>query len=72
MKAVGIIAEYDPFHAGHAYHLGNAREESGADYVVVVMSPDFLQRYLDCLPAPVVDGGVCIQSQQAGDEQQFD
>lgn len=44
MKAVGIIAEYDPFHAGHAYHLGKAREESGADYVVVVMSPDFLQR----------------------------
>ena len=44
MRTVGIIAEYDPFHTGHAYHIKKAKEISGADYAVVVMSPDFVQR----------------------------
>lgn len=44
MKITGIIAEYNPFHTGHAYHLKKARESSGCDYIVVVMSPDFVQR----------------------------
>ncbi len=44
MRTVGIIAEYNPFHTGHAYHLKKAKELSGADYAVVVMSPDFVQR----------------------------
>lgn len=42
--AVGIIAEYNPFHNGHAYQIQKARELSGADYCVVVMSGDFVQR----------------------------
>lgn len=44
MRTVGIIAEYNPFHTGHKYHLEKAKEISGADYAVVVMSPDFVQR----------------------------
>ncbi len=44
MEAVGIIAEYNPFHTGHEYHIRRARQEAGADYAVVVMSPDFVQR----------------------------
>ena len=44
MKTVGIIAEYNPFHKGHAYQLRKARELSGADFAVVVMSGDFVQR----------------------------
>ena len=44
INAVGIVAEYNPFHNGHAYHLKKAKELSGADYAVVVMSPDFVQR----------------------------
>ncbi len=44
MNTVGIIAEYNPFHTGHAYHIRKAKEASGADHVVVVMSPDFVQR----------------------------
>lgn len=44
MRAVGIIAEYNPFHTGHAYHIREAKKLSGADYAVVVMSPDFVQR----------------------------
>ncbi len=44
MKTAGIIAEYNPFHNGHAYHILETRKRTGADYVVVVMSPDFVQR----------------------------
>lgn len=44
MKTVGIIAEYNPFHNGHAYHINKAKELTGADYCIVVMSGDFVQR----------------------------
>ncbi|GAO99750.1 nucleotidyltransferase [Fructobacillus ficulneus] len=44
MKAVGIIAEYNPFHNGHAYHIQRAKELTGADLAVVVMSGNFVQR----------------------------
>lgn len=43
-KTVGIIAEYNPFHCGHAYHIRKAREITGADYVIAAMSGDFVQR----------------------------
>lgn len=43
MKITGIIAEYNPFHNGHLYQLQKTKE-SGTDYVVVVMSGNFLQR----------------------------
>lgn len=49
MKTVGIIAEYNPFHKGHAYHLNKAKELTGADYVVSVMSGDFVQRGLPAI-----------------------
>lgn len=44
MKTCGIIAEYNPFHNGHKYQLQEAREQSQADVVIVVMSGNFLQR----------------------------
>lgn len=44
MKTVGIIAEYNPFHNGHAYQIARAKEVSGADYCIVVMSGCFVQR----------------------------
>ena len=44
MSNVGIIAEYNPFHNGHEYHLKAAKELSGADCAIVVMSGDFVQR----------------------------
>ncbi len=43
MNVTGIIAEYNPFHNGHLYQIQKVRE-NGADYIVVVMSGDFLQR----------------------------
>lgn len=44
MKTVGIIAEYNPFHNGHAYQTAKARELTGADYVIAVVSGNFVQR----------------------------
>ena len=44
MRIVGIVAEYDPFHNGHAYHLRATKARSGADYAVCVISTAFTQR----------------------------
>ncbi len=44
MKTVGIIAEFNPFHNGHKYLLEEARKITGANYCIVVMSGDFVQR----------------------------
>lgn len=44
MKAVGIIAEYNPLHYGHVYHIKEARRLAGSDAVVVAMSGNFVQR----------------------------
>ena len=44
MKIIGIIAEYNPFHNGHAYQIRKIKEELQADFVVVAMSGDFVQR----------------------------
>ncbi|MGX7265322.1 nucleotidyltransferase [Enterococcus crotali] len=44
MKSCGIIVEYNPFHNGHQYHAKMAREMSGAEVVIAVMSGNFLQR----------------------------
>ena len=44
MNITGIIAEYNPFHQGHAFHLKEARRLTGADYVIVAMSGNYVQR----------------------------
>ncbi len=44
MKVTGIIAEYNPFHNGHKYHIETARSITGADYIVVVISGNYVQR----------------------------
>ncbi|MCM3706166.1 MULTISPECIES: nucleotidyltransferase [Cytobacillus] len=44
MKATGVIVEYNPFHNGHAFHLEQAKNISGAETIIAVMSGNFLQR----------------------------
>jgi len=44
MKSCGVVVEYNPLHNGHVYHLKKARELSGADIIIAVMSGNFLQR----------------------------
>ena len=41
---LGIIAEYNPFHNGHLYHLLKSKEETKADYVIAVIGGNFTQR----------------------------
>lgn len=41
---LGIIAEYNPFHNGHLYHLKSSKEYSNANYTVAIMSGHFTQR----------------------------
>ena len=49
---LGVIAEWDPFHRGHVWHLSEARRLSGAEHVVAVMSACFTQRGMPALLAP--------------------
>ena len=45
MEAVAIIAEFNPFHTGHAYLIRQVRRLSGTDAaIVVIMSGAFVQR----------------------------
>ena len=44
MKVTGIIAECNPLHEGHKYLLQEARKVTGADYIVIAMSGDYVQR----------------------------
>ena len=41
---LSVIAEYNPFHNGHRYHLNESRRISGCKYAVAVMSGNFVQR----------------------------
>lgn len=46
MRIAGVVAEYNPFHNGHAYHLEKTRRDSAceATHIVAVMSGNFVQR----------------------------
>lgn len=44
MKIAAIIAEYNPFHNGHLYQIETIKNQLGADYIIVVMSGNFVQR----------------------------
>lgn len=49
MKVTAVIAEYNPFHNGHLYHLDSVRQTLDTDLIVVVMSGDFTQRGLPAI-----------------------
>lgn len=44
MRVAGIITEYNPLHNGHIYHIEETRKVTGCDYIIAVMSGDFVQR----------------------------
>ncbi|OIN67800.1 hypothetical protein BLD48_02855 [Exiguobacterium sp. KRL4] len=44
MRMTAIISEYNPFHNGHLYQAKIARQETGADLIVAIMSGTFTQR----------------------------
>ena len=44
MRVAGIIAECNPLHEGHRYLIKEAREKTCADYIVIALSGDYVQR----------------------------
>lgn len=44
MRAVGIVAEYNPFHLGHKYQIDILKQNFDFDVVACVMSPSVVQR----------------------------
>ena len=44
LMVLGIIAEYNPFHNGHLYHLLKSKEETNTDSVIAVIGGNFTQR----------------------------
>lgn len=44
VKCAGVIAEYNPLHNGHVYHLHQVRKQTQCDYLIVAMSGSFVQR----------------------------
>lgn len=43
-KVLGIVAEYNPFHNGHLYHLEESKKQTGCTYTVAIMGGNFTQR----------------------------
>ena len=43
-KVAAIIAEYNPFHNGHAYHIAETKKITEAEYIVILMSGNYVQR----------------------------
>ena len=43
-NVLGIIAEYNPFHNGHLYHLTESKRKCNAKYAVAIISGNFTQR----------------------------
>ncbi len=61
MRVVGVVAEYNPFHRGHAYQLQAAKEAAQADYVLAVMSGCFTQRGDAALLSPVLRAEMALR-----------
>ena len=44
MSSVGIIAEYNPFHNGHLYHLNKIKELYPNDTIILIINGNFTER----------------------------
>ena len=44
MKSIGIVAEYNPFHNGHLYHINKIKEKYPDYTIIVVMNGNFTER----------------------------
>ncbi len=64
MKIAGIIAEYNPFHYGHAHLIERTRDEHGGDatHIVAVMSGCFTQRGEPALTDPYTRAAAALQN----------
>ncbi len=44
MGVLAIVAEYNPFHLGHKYHLEHSKSLTNANYSIAIISGSFVQR----------------------------
>lgn len=44
MKILGLVAEYNPFHYGHKYHLEQSKTITNSDHTIAIISGSFQQR----------------------------
>lgn len=61
MNTLAIIAEYNPFHNGHAYQLSEALKLTGANNVLTIMSGNFLQRGEPAMWNKYLRAKMCVQ-----------
>ena len=61
-KVLGIIAEYNPFHNGHLYHLSESKKITGSKYSIAVISGNFTQRGSTSLVNKWVKTKMALQS----------
>ena len=61
MRTIGIIAEYNPFHIGHAWQIRTAKKVTQADYCVVIMSPDYVQRGLPAIAGKYTRAAMALE-----------
>lgn len=62
MKICAIISEYNPFHYGHLKHIEDAKKQSGADAVMVILSGNFTQRGEPCVVNKYVRARVALEA----------
>lgn len=44
MQVTAVIAEYNPFHNGHKYHIEQTRKKTDNSFIMAIMSGNFVQR----------------------------
>ena len=62
MKILGIVAEYDPFHNGHLFHLAEAKKQVSPDLTLVALSPCVKQRGELALLSPLDRARCALES----------
>lgn len=62
MNVTAIISEYNPLHKGHLYHIETARRETAADYVIAIMSGNFVQRGTPAILDKYARAGAALRS----------
>lgn len=62
MKSLAIISEYNPCHKGHAYQIEKARELTGSDIIIALMSGNFVQRGIPAVFDKYTRAGLAVLS----------
>ena len=43
-KVLSVVAEFNPFHNGHLYHVTESKKQTGCNYAIAIMNGNFTQR----------------------------